>query len=94
MGNLELLDIGNNIAAFGRSGYPQEQQGLISWSEPAFQSEGKYTVDVSGKDTQGQNINSTGIEIEVEGDLNPTKVFWAIYKALDKLVCPNCDKGF
>jgi hypothetical protein len=91
---LELLDIGSNVASFGRSGHPQQQLGLMNWSNPVHTSGDKYNVFVSGRNTKGENFEPTEVEVEISGDLNPTKVFWAIYKALDKLVCPNCDKHF
>lgn len=91
---LVLLDIGNNTAAFGNEGVAEEQQGLMHWTQPMHKSGNLYTVTVSGRDTQGQNFVPQNPTIEVDGDLNPTKVFWAIYKVLDKLVCPNCDRGY
>ena len=91
---LQLLSIGSNVAAFGRIGKPKEQKGLMYWSNPVHLSGDNYSLTASGRNTAGVNFEDQQIEVEIKGDVNPTKVFWAIYKALDKLVCPNCDKGF
>ncbi len=91
---LQVLDIGNNVAAFGRIGQPKEQKGLMYWTNPVHISEDKHSLTVSGRNTLGFNFEPQDVQIKVKGDVNPTKVFWAIYKALDKLVCPNCDRGF
>lgn len=94
MGKLLILDIGNNVAAFGMEGDPQQQQGLIYWTNPVHKDGNNYSVDISGRNTEGVDIFPSTVEIEVEGNLNPTKVFWAIYKVLDKIVCPNCEKHY
>lgn len=87
---LQIIEIGDFIASFKNDEIESQNQGMIRWSDLEEIAPETYKTIVSGLDVSGVLIPSTEVEIQVEGEVNPTKVFWAIAKALKTALCPDC----
>lgn len=89
---LQIIEIGKFIASFKNDEIESQNQGLIRWSDLEPITAGAYKTIVSGTDVSGGFIPPIEVEVEIEGEVNPTKVFWAIAKALKTALCPDCKK--
>lgn len=87
--------LSGNAALFKNDEIAADNQGDITWSNVEGE-EGDYSVTFSGTDVEGGTIDSTTTTIQIEpaDTTNPTKVFWAIVKAVGELVCPTCSNGY
>lgn len=87
---LELLSTTNDGAVFFIEGQPEGAKGFIDWSPLIPQGDNVYKTSINGSNIKGVDFGPTEVEIKVDGDINPTKVFWAIYKVVTKTICPDC----
>lgn len=87
--------LAGNAALFKNDEISGDDHGDITWEDVEGE-EGNYSVTLIGTDVEGGTIPSTTttIEIDPEDITNPTKVFWAIVKAIGELVCPTCNEGY
>lgn len=101
--NLELIEAGNERAKF-RS---PDGEGYFEY-EIVYKDSNDETLDHNKVNLliTGENVLSEPLSEIVSfshdvfntakkesGEINPTKVFWLVAKALEKLVCPNCSDG-
>ena len=100
--NLELLEAGMELAKFKSP----DGEGYINYLLVHQDSEGKVLdsnkihLKITGKSVLQVNINEIVSftpddfnQTKESGEINPTKVFWLVAKALEALVCPNCSDG-
>ena len=65
-------------------------KGVVEWSNLTHLGGVEYELDVVGKNVQGDPFSSVTITVEIEGEINPTKVFWAVVAVLKEVICPEC----
>lgn len=86
--------LAGNAALFENDEVQGQDQGDITWGSVGGE-EGAYNVTYSGTDVEGTSIASITIDVEIAtaDTTNPTKIFWAIVKAVGEILCPECNPG-
>jgi len=64
--------------------------GAIEYTNLTLISGSDYSVYFEGQNVEGDTIELTNTEIQLEGSINPTTVFWAIAAVLKEVLCPTC----
>jgi hypothetical protein len=82
--------IGTNNALFENDDIPGQDNGDIVWDNLEETGPNYFEMNVSGYDVQGNAISTTPCEGQINGDVNPTKVFLLIARVLKKTLCPTC----
>lgn len=90
---LLLAPITGNYAEFKHPTNENFTLGTLYWDDPVYNEEtGKYDVkNIYGTNVEGDAIDiGTLNDIPEEDRVNPTKVFWWIYKKMKSTLCPSC----
>lgn len=88
-----LAPITSNYAEFAHPTNQDFNLGTLYWDSPTYNEEtGKYDVkNIYGTDVEGNVINIGTLEdIPEEDRVNPSKVFWWIYRNAKGYLCPSC----
>lgn len=84
---IEIIKMGKNECWFKTD--TDKNIGFLVWTEPKAQDKCHHITMVKGLSAGGDIIN-TNVVFEVEGKVNPSKVFWLVAKVLKKVLCPHC----
>jgi len=98
---LEIVDYSvteNNYATVYFKEPGSEVKAKVSFWIPEENFVGLHEAEIVGVNTMNQDFGPINVEINIQESsgepIDPTKVFWLIYKAARKILCPTCNNGY
>lgn len=82
--------IGQNQAEFKNRDNSEQELGMMIWTALTELGNGTWSVTVNGFDVEGNAFEEQEIEIQIIGEINATKVFWAVVAVLKEVLCSEC----